>query len=153
MAQGLQAYGISSAWIKTWSYKSGVQEMLLNKKTVLMSALAVIFSLTSFTSANAAACRSNGWQPTFVHDLRFADGPWFVMPNGTFEKVRIRNRSWTAHVCNLIGRFGVRNRRGFTTCRAHTRIQCGCQRGLSERNSTCARFLRQHNRPFPILNY
>ena len=118
-----------------------------------MSALAAAFSLTATAPVMAGPCRSNNWQPTFVHDLRFPDGPWYVMPGGGFQKMRIRNRNWTAHACDLIRRFGVRNRRGYTNCRSYTRIQCGCQRGLSERNSTCASFLRQHNRALPVTNY
>ena len=126
---------------------------MLIQRNIILSVFAVALSLVFVTSANAGPCRNNSWQPTFVHDLQFADGPWYVTSGGSFQKLRIRNGSWTAHACDLIRRSGVRNRRGYTTCQAYTRIQCGCQRGLSERNSTCARFLRQHNRSLPVTNY
>lgn len=121
---------ISATMIRIWPPKQEYKEMVLYSRAVLISVFAIFFSLISFTSANAAACRSNNWQPTFVHDLRFADGPWYVMPNGSFLKLRIKNRNWVGHACNLIGRLGIRNRSGYTNCRAYTRIQCGCQRGL-----------------------
>jgi hypothetical protein len=120
---------------------------------IIKMALVALFSVLFLTSAYAAPCRGNGWQPTFVHDLTYADGPWYVMPNGAFRHMGIRNGGWTAHACNLIGLYGVRNQRGFTNCRAYTRIQCGCQRGLSESNLTCRSFLSIHTKKHPIGNY
>jgi hypothetical protein len=105
-------------------------------------ALLVITGLFCPQFANAGPCRSNRWQPTFVHDLRpgFYPGPFYVMPNGSFVRLINRNNSYVDHACSMINRFGVRNRLGYTTCRDYTRIQCGCDL-MSRRNSTCARFL------------
>ena len=109
---------------------------------------------TGINTAQAAACTNNNWQPTFVHDLDNPDGPWYVTPNRQFIKLRIvDNRDWTPHACDLIARSGVRNRRGYTNCQQYTRVQCGCQREVSEGNATCATFLARHNRRIPVLPY
>jgi len=106
------------------------------------------------STAEAAPCTNNNWQPTFVHDLDNPDGPWYVTPNRQFIKLRIvNNRNWTPHACDLIKRSGVRNRRGYTNCQQYTRVQCGCQRGVSEGNATCASFLARHNRRIQTLPY
>ncbi len=108
--------------------------------------LMVLVLFLGITSVQAGSCRNNNWQPTFVHDMNNEDGPWYVSSSGQFVKLRIvNNRDWRPHACELIRRGGVRNRKGYTTCQQYTRIQCGCKRGVSERNSTCARFLRFHN--------
>lgn len=92
-----------------------------------------------------AQCKNDLWQPTFVHDIDRPDGPYYVMENGQFVKLKGNTGAeWTAHACELIRAYGVRNRTGYTTCEDYTRIQCGCQRGVSEGNSTCARFLAGH---------
>ncbi|MDD3845445.1 MAG: hypothetical protein PHC90_03700 [Syntrophorhabdaceae bacterium] len=108
---------------------------------VLCLGIICLIGLAS-TSADAGPCRGNGWQPTFVHDLITPDGPYYVMPNGSFVKlVGMSQREWTNHACRLISTNGVRNRRGYTTCNDYTRIQCGCDAG-SRSNNTCANFLR-----------
>ena len=69
--------------------------------------------------------------------------PHYVMPDGGFIKLRgDTGTEWVAHACELIAKFGKRDERGFTTCQEYTNIQCTCQRGASEGNSTCARFFR-----------
>jgi len=83
------------------------------------------------TAAYAGPCR-------VVHDLITPDGPYYVMPNGSFVKLQ---GNWTNHACSLIRSNGVRNSRGFTTCNEYTRIQCGCD-AASRSNATCANFLR-----------
>lgn len=92
-----------------------------------------------------APCRDNSWQPTFVHDIDRPEpngAPFYVMPDGQFVKLRGNTvAEWTAHACELIQTYGVRDPRGYTNCQEYVRIQCGCQRGVSEGNSTCARFL------------
>ncbi len=114
----------------------------------------VLVLFFGISSAEAGPCRNNNWQPTFVHDLENEDGPWYVTSGGQFIKLRIvNNRDWVPHACELINRSGVRNRRGYTTCQQYTRIQCGCGRGVSMRNSTCASFLRFHNRRQPTEAY
>jgi hypothetical protein len=90
-----------------------------------------------------AECRDNFWQPTFVHDIDRPDGPYYVMPNLQFVKLRGNGPEWIAHACELIRAHGVRDLRGFTTCQEYTRIQCGCKRGVSEGNITCAKFLAE----------
>jgi hypothetical protein len=87
-------------------------------------------------------CRDNSWQPTFVHDIDRPDGPYYVTEDLEFIKLRGNTGAeWTAHACELIRKHGVRDQRGFTTCEQYTNVQCGCQRGISEGNSACARFL------------
>ena len=114
----------------------------------------ILMLLAGINTAEAAACTNNNWQPTFVHDLDNPDGPWYVMPNSQFIKLRIiNNRDWTPHACDLIKRSGVRNLKGYTNCQQYTRVQCGCQRGVSEGNSTCASFLARHNNRIPVLSY
>jgi hypothetical protein len=93
-------------------------------------------------------CRDNSWQPTFVHDIDRPEpngAPFYVMPTLEFIKLRGNTSAeWIAHACELIRAHGVRDPRGYTTCSEYTRIQCGCQRGVSEGNVTCARFLTGH---------
>lgn len=114
----------------------------------------ILMLFAGINTAEAAACTNNNWQPTFVHDLDNPDGPWYVTPNRQYLKLRIvDNRDWKPHACDLINRSGVRNRRGYTNCQQYTRVQCGCKRGLNERNSTCANFLSWHNRTNPTLAY
>jgi len=114
--------------------------------------ISVLFA--AINTAEAAPCTNNNWQPTFVHDLDSPDGPWYVTPAGDFLKLRIvDNWNWTPHACDLIGQSGIRDLDGYTNCQEYTRVQCGCQRGVSAGNSTCARFLAGHNRPFPTLPY
>lgn len=88
-------------------------------------------------------CTDNHWQPTFVHEPSHPRGahPHYVMPNGAF--VRLRGNSapeWVAHAAELIKQHGLRDRRGFTTPEQYTNVQCTCQRGASEGNTTCASF-------------
>ncbi|MBI4537492.1 MAG: hypothetical protein HY712_06000 [candidate division NC10 bacterium] len=114
------------------------------RKILLAGAITFLLAAMSVSSAIAAPCSGNGWQPTFVHDLERPDGPWYVMPNLTFVKLRQSGSppSWVPQACSLIQSNGVRNRRGFTTCQDYTRIQCGCTRNdLS--NTTCSAFIRQ----------
>jgi hypothetical protein len=94
----------------------------------------------------ADACNGNFWQPTFVHDLEQPDGPWFVMPDGRFTKLRGDSNTWVAQSCDLIGKYSVRDQRGFTSCQDYTRVQCGCSRAVPG-NSTCAAFLAAHPAP------
>lgn len=110
--------------------------------TTLALLLTVLFLMQIPAPAVASPCRGSGWQPTFVHDVRpgAADpGPYYVMPNGTF--VRLREGDYVNHACQLISQFGLRDRRGFTNCQNYTRVQCGCD-NRSMRNNNCARFLR-----------
>lgn len=123
-----------------------MDERLLSPKNLTMAALAFIFAalcvLQAPSTAAAAPCRGNRWQPTFVHDVRPGasdPGPYYVMPNGTF--VRLREGDYVNHACQLIRQNGIRNRRGYTTCQQYTRIQCGCD-NQSMGNNNCARFLR-----------
>ncbi len=128
-----------------------IQSNIFKSKLVLFL---VLLLFTSLNTAYAGPCTSNNWQPTFVHDNDSEDGPWFVLPNGQFEKVRIiNNRSWTEHACDLIKQYNVRNKTGYRGCRNYTDIQCGCKRGLSEANTTCANFLAFHNRMYPTSPY
>lgn len=119
---------------------------LILKKSALCFIFTVITLMTTVVffnarTAEAAPCNSNYWQPTFVHDLERPDGPWFVTPQGTFIKLRGNDEnSWVNHACELIRAYGIRDRRGYTTCRQYTRIQCGCSRNIPG-NSTCANFL------------
>jgi len=92
-----------------------------------------------------AECTDNHWQPTFVHDIDRPDGPYYVLPNN-LGFVKLRGNSgpeWIAHARELIQAHGLRDPRGYTTPEDYTRVQCGCRRGLSEGNSTCARFFAQ----------
>ena len=91
-----------------------------------------------------AECRDNNWQPTFVHDVDKPDGPYYVLPNnGGFVKLRgSSGPEWIAHARELIQAYGVRDPRGYTRPEEYVRVQCGCKRGISEGNSTCAQFLR-----------
>lgn len=67
------------------------------------------------------------------------------MPTGAFVKLRGNSQAeYTAHAAELIAAYGVRDPRGYTTPQEYTGIQCGCRRGISEGNSTCARFLAGH---------
>jgi len=88
-------------------------------------------------------CRDNHWQPTFVHDLDKPDGPYYVLPNnGGFVKLRGNSGpEWIAHARELIQTYGLRDPLGYTTPEQYTNVQCGCRRGISEGNSTCALFL------------
>lgn len=89
--------------------------------------------------ASAGPCRDNNWQPTFVHDLiKPAATPFYVMPNGSFVPV---NPPFEVNGPALCEQHGVRDRRGFTTCREYVRVQCGCDAN-SAGNSTCARFFQ-----------
>lgn len=91
--------------------------------------------------ALADNCSGNNWQPTFVHDRENEDGPWFVFPGGGFKRLDGNTQDvWTREACDLIGRFGLRDTRGFTVCENYTRVQCGCSRADTS-NSTCAAFL------------
>jgi hypothetical protein len=119
----------------------------------LVTALAVL-AFASTEAAQAAPCENDGWQPTFVHDLDLPDGPWYVTANGQFVHLKITDtQSWTPHACELIAEGGVRDRLGYTTCEDHTRVQCGCGRGISEANRTCASFLWQHTRQYQVELY
>jgi hypothetical protein len=92
--------------------------------------------------ANASECIDNHWQPTFVHDNDCPDGPYFVLPGGGFIKLLGNTEGeWIPQACQLIQQYGLRDRSGFTNCRAYTRVQCGCRRGMSEGNVVCASFL------------
>ena len=122
-------------------------------KTSISTVLAAFVMLLVVSPARAAPCSNNSWQPTFVHDIQHPDGPWYVMPNGHFRHLRIRNRSWVAHACALIAQYGLRNRRGYTNCQAYTRVQCGCTRAYSGRNSTCRSFMRAHKRKYSVKPY
>lgn len=111
-----------------------------SKLFVLVLGVICIIGLAA-VSADAGPCRGNGWQPTFVHDLITPDGPYYVMPNGSFVKlIGMNQREWTNHACSLINSNGLRDRRGYTNCNQYTRIQCGCDLN-SRSNATCARFL------------
>jgi hypothetical protein len=123
-----------------------MDDRLLSPPKLALAALALIFAalcvLQAPSLAAASPCRGNGWQPTFVHDVRpgAADpGPYYVMTDGTF--VRLRDGDFVNHACQLIGQFGIRDRRGWTNCQQYTRIQCGCD-NRSMGNNNCARFLR-----------
>ncbi|WP_299881713.1 hypothetical protein [uncultured Cocleimonas sp.] len=121
------------------------------RKLQFLTLMLILF--TGINTAEAAACTNNNWKPTFVHDLNNPDGPWYAV-NGQFIKVRIKdNWDWRPHACRLINQYGIRDRAGYTNCQEYTRIQCGCKRGLSERNSTCASFLSWHNKKSPTLAY
>jgi len=114
----------------------------------------VLLLFVSINTTQASPCLNNNWQPTFVHDLDNEDGPWYVTAGGQFVKLRIvDNWDWVPHACDLINQGSIRDTRGFTNCRQYTRIQCGCRRGLSEPNSTCARFLEFHTGRSPTLPY
>ena len=91
-----------------------------------------------------AECRDNNWQPTFVHDVDKPDGPYYVLPNnGGFVKLRGNSSAdWIAHARELIQAYGVRDPQGYTRPEEYVRVQCGCKRGISEGNSTCAQFMR-----------
>lgn len=95
--------------------------------------------------ALAAPCSDDRWQPTFVHDLEYPDGPWFVA-GGSFSQLQGDSATWQRQACDLIGRYGLRDRRGFTTCQQYTDVQCGCSRGIRG-NSTCANFLSGRGAP------
>ncbi len=87
----------------------------------------------------SSPCRTNSWQPTYVHDLVGRDGgPYYVMPDGRFVAL---TGDWASQsgpgMCCL---YGVRDTRGFTTCFEYTRVQCGCDLE-SLVNDTCRRFL------------
>jgi hypothetical protein len=93
------------------------------------------------TPALADNCTGNDWQPTFVHDRENEDGPWFVFPGGGFKRLDGDTAdNWKHEACDLIGRFGLRDTRGFTVCEDYTRVQCGCSRADTS-NATCAAFL------------
>lgn len=47
--------------------------MAIYRKAFFLAALGLVFNSAA---ANAASCRGNGWQPTFVPDLQYKDGPW-----------------------------------------------------------------------------
>ncbi len=112
---------------------------------VLLAVVVLAGNFLVMSEANAAACRGGGWQPTFIHDLDNPDGPWFVRPDGTFERVILSSsNSFVPHACDLIGAFGLRDRRGYTNCQNYTRVQCGCRRGYSESKPACGRFLSWH---------
>lgn len=93
----------------------------------------------------ASPCTNNNWQPTFVHDLENEDGPWYVTSGMSFIQLRwVPEGGYVPHACELVpGPQATRNRRGFTTCREYTRIQCGCSRSIPG-NDTCAAFLAWH---------
>lgn len=106
----------------------------------------VAIAMLSASQSFASACTDDDWQPTFVHDLDNEDGPYYVASGGTnFLKLNwIQNGGYYPHACELVrGPNDVRDRRGFTTCREYTRIQCGCSRTIRG-NSTCATFLSWH---------
>jgi len=98
----------------------------------------------------APHCRGSGWQPTIVHDLEYPDGPWYVMRDGDFRKLRLLNGDWVRAACLMIARQGVRSRQGYTGCKAYAKIQCGCTRKHSWSNRTCANFMRRHTRPYIV---
>jgi hypothetical protein len=93
-----------------------------------------------------AQCRDNSWQPTFVHDIDRPEpngAPYYVMPNnqGFLKLMGNTVGEWIAHARQLIQAHGVRDSRGYTRPEEYNGVQCGCQRGVSEGNSTCAQFL------------
>ena len=136
---------------KMWSNEMKIRNQYFSK---LQFFTLILMLFVGMNTAEAAACTNNNWQPTFVHDLDNPYGPWYVLPNRQFIKLRIVNNSdWTPHACDLIKRSGVRDRRGYTNCQQYTRVQCGCQRGVSEGNSMCASFLARHNNRIPVLSY
>ena len=92
----------------------------------------------------AAPCDSDYWQPTFVHDLENEDGPWFVTRQGAFIKLQGASGTWVTQACQMIESYGLRDRRGFTSCQEYTRVQCGCSRNIRG-NTTCASFLARRN--------
>lgn len=109
---------------------------------LVASLVSVVFAVAAW----AAPCRDNSWQPTYVHDLICDDGiPYYVKPNGSFAEV---SHPYDANGPLFCEAEGVRDRRGFTTCKDYTRVQCGCD-VMSWENSTCAAFLgfRGHHRP------
>lgn len=112
------------------------------RKALLAGVMTLVLAASGASSAVAAPCSGNDWQPTFVHDLERPDGPWYVMPNRTFIHLRQSGSppTWVPQACALIKSHGVRDRRGFTVCKDYTRIQCGCsRRDLS--NTTCSAFI------------
>ncbi len=116
--------------------------------------IVVLLLLLGLNTVEAGPCTNNYWQPTFVHDLDNEDGPWYVTASGQFVQLKIvNNNDWIPHACELINKGWIRNTKGYTNCQEYTRIQCGCRRGLSEPNSTCARFLASHRERFPVLPY
>lgn len=131
--------------------------MKMGFPTVLSRSLTAVCVVLLFAGAQAAqadACRNDGWQPTFVHDLDLPDGPWYVTASGQFAHLKItQSQSWTPHACDLIEQGGIRDRQGYTVCEDYTRIQCGCQRGVSEGNRTCAAFLGLHTRQYQVELY
>ena len=99
---------------------------------------------TTVPGGNPDHCSTNFWMPTFVHDRENEDGPWFVMPDGTFHKLAGTTAAeWIPQACSLIQSSGLRDQRGFTDCQNYTRVQCGCSRSDTS-NSTCAAFLAMH---------
>src|SRR5439155_4079527 len=103
-----------------------------------MRSWVILGALAIASGAQAAPCRDNYWQPTYVHDLTRPDGqPWYVMPDGRFVPVAVPYEVNGAQLCE---RYGVRDPRGFTNCRDYTRVQCGCD-GASGGNATCRAFL------------
>ncbi len=117
-----------------------IGDTIMKKTFILLFAGAIVtgFSIYAFSGP----CRGGSWRPTFVHDLISPDGPYYVMPNGSFVKLQLRNGSWVNHACEMIGRYGVRNRRGYTNCQNYTRIQCGCDRRSTRSSGTCRAFMR-----------
>jgi hypothetical protein len=117
--------------------------MALRYRWINLCLMLVVMCFTSTAGlVNASECIDNHWQPTFVHDNDCPDGPYFVLPNGGFIKLQGNSETeWVPQACRLIRVYGLRDPLGFTTCRAYTRVQCGCRRGMSEGNTVCAAYL------------
>lgn len=112
-------------------------------------ATAIVFALL-VSPAAASPCTNNNWQPTFVHDLEFPDGPWHVGAQGGFTQLEwAQNGGYVPHACRLVpDKNATRNPRGWRSCSEYTRVQCGCSRAIPG-NSTCETFLAQHTRIIP----
>ena len=118
-------------------------QTLTNPTRAALLALAGALALMSGAApAGASPCRSNNWQPTFVHDLRpgYDAGPYYVLPGRGF--VRLQEGNYVGDACSYIEQFGLRDQRGYTDCQSYTRVQCGCDEA-SRANATCDRFLQQ----------
>ena len=88
--------------------------------------------------AEAAECRSNRWQPTFVRHNSVSPTIYYVEPGGGFTRMLS-----PAHAQATCRSRGVRNTIGGRTCRQRSwgGFACGCNISPSP-NATCARFQR-----------
>jgi hypothetical protein len=113
--------------------------------------LLILAALIAFAGPVASSpCTNNNWQPTFVHDLEFPDGPWHVGSQGSFTQLEwSANGGYVPHACRLVpDKNATRNPRGWTSCSEYMRVQCGCSRSIPG-NSTCAAFLAGHTVAIP----